>query len=54
MLVNYMSAVLMNTKADAKAAQMLALMEPFLSPYNDSDRLAPLLHSIGLALGLDK
>lgn len=53
-LVNYMSAVLMNTKADVKAAQMLALMELFLTPYQSSDRLAPLLHSIGLALNLDK
>lgn len=54
-VVNYLSAVLMNTKTDAKAKELLALLEPFLNTtYNSSDRLAPLLHSIGLALNLDQ
>lgn len=53
-VVNYLSAVLLNTKDDNRAAILLAMLEPFLKPYNNSDKLAPLLHSIGLALGLDR
>ena len=53
-VVNYLTSVLMNTKGDAKAAQLLALIEPFLTEYNQSDRMAPLLHSLGLALNMDQ
>ena len=52
MLVNYFAAVLANGKTNPK--QLLGLMEPFLVSYNASDGKAPLLHSLGLALGLDQ
>jgi DNA polymerase III gamma/tau subunit len=53
-IVNYLAAVLMNTKGDVKARELLAILEPFLAAYNPSDRMAPLLHSLGLALNLDQ
>lgn len=52
-IANYLGTALLGTKDDRKAAQLLRLLEPFLKPYNTSDRVAPLLHSLGLALGLD-
>lgn len=53
-LVNYLASVLMNTKEDKRASQMLYLLSCFEKPYYTSDKFAPLLNSIGLALGLDK
>jgi len=53
-VVNYISSVLMNTKDEQKATTLLRLLEVFLKPYNSSDRMGPLLHSLGLALGLDR
>jgi DNA polymerase III gamma/tau subunit len=53
-IVNYLSAVLLNTKSNDKAKQLLGLLEPFLTTYNTSDKLAPLLQSLGLALNLDQ
>lgn len=53
-VVQYLSAVLMNTKSDKKAASLLRLMSAFDGPYSNSDRLAPLMNSLGLALGLDQ
>lgn len=53
-VVNYLSAVLMSSKSDKQAASLLRLMEAFAGPYNTSDRLAPLLNSLGLALRLDQ
>lgn len=53
-IVNYLSAVLLNSKSDKQAVGILRLLEPFLKPYQQSDKLGPLLHSIGLALELDE
>lgn len=53
-LVCYLAAVLLNTKDDKRAAQMLMLLSCFSEPYNTSDKMAPLLNSVGLALGLDR
>lgn len=53
-VTNYLAAVLMNTKEEKRAVQMLRLLECFSAPYNQSDRFAPLLNSVGLALGLDR
>ena len=50
---NYISSVLLNTQNDKKAARLLGILECFQHTYNQSDKLAPLLHSIGLALNLD-
>ncbi len=54
MLCNYFASVLLNTSSDDKARQVLALMEPFRASYNTSDRLAPLLYSIAMAINLDR
>lgn len=53
-ICNYLQAVLAGTKGDAKAAELLALLGCFTEAYNSSDRQAPLMISIGLALGLDR
>ena len=53
-IVNYLAAVLLNTKDDKKAKQLLTLLSNFDTPYHQSDRFAPLFNSIGLALGLDR
>lgn len=51
-IVNYFSSVLMNTKSQKEAMRILDLMECFDTPYNQSDRFAPLLLSLGRALYL--
>lgn len=54
-ICNYLSALAMNAKTHDKAAQALDLIQPFSGKtYNPSDKLAPLLLSIGLALRLDQ
>jgi DNA polymerase III subunit gamma/tau len=52
-LSNYFAAVLMNTKSDKTAAGLLGLVEAFSKPYYTSDKLAPLMLSLGMALKLD-
>lgn len=54
MLQNYFAAVLMNTKSEAKAKPILGLIEAFKTPYYASDKMAPLLYSVGLAIGMDQ
>ena len=54
-LVNYLSAVAISAKANDRARAALALLEPFVDKtYNQSDKMGPLLISIGMALNLDK
>lgn len=53
-VVNYLSVVLMNAKSKAKVKQLLFLLEAFDGPYPVTDRYAPLLRSLGLALNLDR
>lgn len=53
-VLQYLTTVLLNTKEPKKAAALLGLMECFSAPYNTSDKMAPLLHSLGLCLGLDQ
>jgi DNA polymerase-3 subunit gamma/tau len=53
-VVNYLNVVLMGTKGDAKAAPLLGLLEAFSRTYNQSDKMGPLLMSIGMALNLDQ
>lgn len=52
-IVNYLASVLQNTKDDKKAASLLSLLECFKNPYNPSEKMAPLLFSLGLALNMD-
>jgi len=53
-LVNYLSAVLMNIKSEKQALPVLRLLSCFDTSYISTDRMAPLLNSLGLALGLDQ
>lgn len=53
-VLSYLAAVLLNTKEERKAAELLGILECFSKPYNTSDKMAPLLFSIGMALNLDK
>ena len=53
-VVNYIAAALMGTKDDKNARNLMTLLECFGTPYQQSDRIAPLLHSLGLALELDR
>lgn len=52
-ITNYIAAVCLNTKSDKVAVNLLGLLECFSKPYVTSDKLAPLLLSLGLALKLD-
>lgn len=49
----YFSSVLLKTTSDKEASRLLRLLDCFSRPYNQSDKRAPLLLSIGLAIGLD-
>lgn len=53
-VVNYLAAALLGAKSNEQAVKFLSLLECFQAAYNQSDRLAPLLRSIGLALNLDR
>jgi DNA polymerase III gamma/tau subunit len=53
-VVNYLASTLLGTKDHRKAAALLGILECFKTPYNTSDKMAPLLYSIGLAIGMDK
>jgi DNA polymerase III gamma/tau subunit len=52
-ICNYLASVLLNTKDGSRAKRMLSILECFRSPYNSSEKLAPLLFSVGLALNMD-
>ena len=52
-LQNYFAAVLIKTKNDKVAAHLLGLVDAFRTPYLQSDKLAPLLYSLGLAIRID-
>jgi len=47
---NYVAAVLKNTKSDKDAGRLLAILEAFEGTYNQSEKLAPLLLSLGRIL----
>ena len=49
---NYIAAVAAKSKSDREALRYLQILEAFSRPYNQSDKKAPLLMSIGEALGL--
>lgn len=52
-ITNYLAAVLMNTKDENRARHLLFLLENFSNEYRSSEKMAPLLRSMGLVLGLD-
>jgi replication-associated recombination protein RarA len=51
---NYLANTLLNTKDHKKVSFLLGILECFKTPYNASDKMAPLLYSIGLAIGMDR
>lgn len=51
---NYLAGCLMKAKTDNEAVRLLAILERFSEPYTSTDKLAPLLLSVGLALSLDR
>lgn len=51
-MVNYISAVAMKAKSEKEAAWLLGIIECFNEPYRSSDKLAPLLLSVGAAIGV--
>jgi DNA polymerase III gamma/tau subunit len=53
-IMAYLQSALMNTKSDQQARPLLGLLDAFKTPYVPTDRFAPLLYSLGLALGLDR
>jgi DNA polymerase-3 subunit gamma/tau len=53
-VVNYLASVLKGANSDRQARSVMMIMEPFLTPYNQSDKQGPLLHSLGLAINLDQ
>lgn len=53
-LVAYLTSVLLGTKDNRKAAGLLGILECFSKPYLQTDKMAPLLMSIGLAINLDR
>lgn len=49
-VVNYMAGVLRNTKTDNKAQRPLFILEQFSEPFNQSEKMAPLMLAIGRVL----
>lgn len=49
-LLNYTAKVLVNSKSEEKSKKLLSIIEAFSKPYNQSEKLAPLLLSLGTLL----
>lgn len=49
-VVNYLSAVLANAKSNDEALRLLFLLDAFEKPYTTSDKLGPLMLSLGIAM----
>lgn len=52
-VVNYLGATLLKTSDVGAAKHLLFLLECFGEEYRSSEKMAPLLRSVGLALGMD-
>lgn len=53
-IINYISGAAMKAKAPAEVKKWLYLIQCFNEPYRTSDKWAPLLLSVGAAIGLDE
>jgi DNA polymerase III subunit gamma/tau len=53
-VVNYFATAILNNKSDNFIRECLRKLDCFSSPYNASDKFAPLLLSIGLALKMNE
>lgn len=51
-VTNYIAVVLLNAKSENEATHLLRIIECFSEPYQGSDKMGPLLLSIGAAIGL--
>lgn len=51
-ICNYLSAVAMGTTNDKQAVRIMSILEQFETPYNSSDKMAPLLLSLARAINL--
>lgn len=49
-IVNYIAAVLLKAKKEGEIGRLLQTLDCFSSPYNSSEKMAPLLLSLGQAL----
>jgi DNA polymerase-3 subunit gamma/tau len=49
-MVNYVSKVLMGSKSESDARRMLAILEEFQGPFNQSEKLGPVLLAVGRLL----
>lgn len=53
-ICNYLATTLLGTRDERKVTALLGVLECFKNSYNTSDKMAPLLYSIGMALNLDR
>lgn len=53
-IINYLMTALLNTNDEGKAKHLLFLLGAFDGEYRPSERMAPLLLSVGVALGMDQ
>lgn len=53
-IMNYLAAVLVNSKSEQSAKNLLSIMECFKTPYYTPDRMAPLYFSVAMAIGMDR
>lgn len=54
MLCNYFAKVLLGTKSEKQAKPILGMLEAFKGPYLTSDKMAPLIHSVAMAINMDQ
>ncbi len=53
-ITNYVAGALLRAKSEGEVKNLLRVLECFGTPYQSSDKLGPLLLSIGAAMGLDQ
>lgn len=53
-VVNYLGAVLVKEPNEGRARHLLMLLDCFGEEYKQSEKIVPLLKSVGLALGMDQ
>lgn len=51
-LCNYYAAVIMGAKSDKEAARIMGILDCFSQPYHQGEKFAPLLLSVGAAMGM--
>lgn len=54
MIVNYVGAALLRTESEKEAMRLLNILQPFSSPFNPSEKQAPLLLALGAVVFFNK